>query len=282
MASMIIFSKNQLNKSYMQSIVSSKTLFNDITLIRQTNPIVHNVTNLVVMQTTANVLLALGASPIMAHAANELLEISKLASALVINIGTLDDSWINAITTAQKNSLQKKIPVVFDPVGAGATSYRTDTAKKILNSGVDILRGNASEIMALVDTKIVTKGVDSQHQSETAIGAARALAEKYHCTVVISGATDIVVDPYREIYITHGTPLFTKVTGMGCSATALIGAFAAVNADYFLAATHAMSAFTIAGEIAAKKANGPGSFHIALLDALFLLKEPDFANLNIK
>lgn len=256
-------------------------VFHDLNLIRQMNPIIHNITNLVVMQTTANVLLSAGASPIMAHAQNELPEIAALANALVINIGTLDDPWICAINMAQKISLEKKLPIIFDPVGAGATIYRTETARKILATGVTIIRGNASEIMALTNSQISTKGVDSRHQSESAISAAKTLAEQYHCVVVISGATDVVVDQEKTIFIPHGTPLFTKVTGMGCSATALIGAFAAVNANYTLAATHAMTVFSIAGEIAARKTSAPGSFYPALLDALFSMQQNELQNLNI-
>jgi hydroxyethylthiazole kinase len=137
------------------------TLFRDLDKIRQTNPVIHNVTNLVVMPITANLLLALGASPIMAHAEEEIADIIQLSQALVINIGTLDKHWLNAIAIAQKTALMVGIPIIFDPVGAGASQYRTEAAKKILTQGVTLIRGNASEIMALENTQIKTKGVDS-------------------------------------------------------------------------------------------------------------------------
>jgi hydroxyethylthiazole kinase len=220
-------------------------------------------------------LLALGASPIMAHAKQELADIVKIANSLVINIGTLDETWIAAIDLAQQAALQKKIPIVFDPVGAGASHYRTQTSKNILQSGINILRGNPSEIMSLVDDDIKTKGVDANHQSNDAINAAKKLAEKYQITVVISGQTDIIIDQNRHECISFGTPLFTKVTGMGCSATALIAAFAAINPDYFLAATHAMTTLTLAGEIAAINCKGPASFYNNLIDALYSLQKED-------
>lgn len=264
-----------------QSITSTKQLYSDLQTLRQDNPVVHNVTNLVVMQTTANVLLAIGASPIMAHAITELTDIAAISRSLVLNIGTLDGHWVDAMLAAQKAAKLQKIPVILDPVGAGATAYRTDIAKQILTNGVDIVRGNASEIMALMETNIKSKGVDSLHQSTDAITAAKTISEKHHCVVVISGKTDIVVSSSHLAYIHHGSSLFTKVTGMGCAATAVIGAFAAINANYFLAATHAMTIFSIAGEIAEKQCQGPGSFYVNLLDALFNLKVEQFNHLQI-
>jgi hydroxyethylthiazole kinase len=248
-----------------------KPALNDLILIRQQSPIIHNLTNLVVMQTTANLLLAIGASPIMAHAKEELSEIIQIAQALVINIGTLDEEWINAIEKAQFAALQQRIPIIFDPVGAGASHYRTSTAKQILKRGINILRGNATEILSLTDATINTKGIDSQHTSKEALIAGKQLAQQYHCTVVISGRVDVIIDQDQEVHIPYGTPLFTKVTGMGCGATAIIGAFAAVNKNYFKAAIHAMTLYTLAGELAAANAKGPGTFATALLDALFSL-----------
>jgi hydroxyethylthiazole kinase len=266
--------------------LSSDKIFHDLNLLKQVNPLVHNITNLVVMQTTANMLLAIGASPLMAHAPEELAEIVAIAQALVINMGTLDQSWTESVKIAQALAIKKNIPIIFDPVGAGASRYRTETAKSILSTGVQILRGNASEIMALVDTEKKagnTKGVDATHDSIDALSAAKILSQQYHCIVVVSGKTDIVVDAAsdRQIFINHGAFLFTKVTGMGCSATALIAAFAAVNPDYFLAAAHAMIVFGRAGEIAEKKSQGCGSFSIALLDALYAFQSSDLVTLDI-
>lgn len=271
-----------MNQIAMIETTHIDACFNDLNAIRKTNPLVHNVTNWVVMQTTANILLAAGASPIMAHAEQELDEIAAIANATVINIGTLDVAWIHAMKLAQHAALKRNIPVILDPVGAGATRLRTETAKNILDLGVNILRGNASEILSLAHHDSQTKGVDSLHATTDALSAAKEIANKYNCIVVVSGKTDVIIDATREIFLNHGTPLFTKVTGMGCSATALIGAFAAVNQDYFLAATHAMAVFTMAGEIAAKKSQGPATFYNALIDTLYHLERKDLNSLLLE
>jgi len=246
--------------------------FCDLHLIRQHGPIVHNLTNLVVMQTTANVLLALGASPIMAHAKEELADIIAIANSFVINMGTLDETWVQASEIGQREALRQGIPIIFDPVGVGASQYRTRIAKKILNDGVQILRGNPSEILALLRDDIKTKGVDSYYQSNEAIDAAKILADTYQCIVVISGETDVIIGRNSEAFVPYGSSLFTHVTGMGCAATAVIGAFAAMNNDCFHAATHAMTIFTLAGQIAATQSHGPASFYTRLIDTLFSLK----------
>lgn len=261
-----------------QSLDINKQLenaFRDLNTLRQINPVIHNLTNWVAMNTTANLLLAVGAAPIMAHAQPELAYIIAIANALVINIGTLDENWVAAIDLAQKLALQRKIPIIFDPVGAGASRYRTEIATHILNCGVKILRGNPSEIMALVQDDIQTKGVDSIHHSHDAISAAQLLSIKYKITVVISGQTDIIIDQNRLTTVPYGTSLFTKVTGMGCSATAIIAAFAAINQDYFLASAHAMVTFTLAGQIAALNSKGPASFYNNLIDTLYTMGEYD-------
>lgn len=249
--------------------------FSDLNLIRQQNPVIHNITNYVAMQTSANVLLAIGASPLMAHAKEELAEISQIANALVINIGTLDNTWIDAITFAQHEALKKKIPIIFDPVGAGASSYRTDIAKKILATGVNVIRGNSSEILALHNADIKNKGIDAKHSSEAALDSGLELVHEHDCTVVISGATDIILDKTHQLLIPFGTPLFTKVTATGCAATSVIGAFAAIHNNPFLAAAHAMIIYTLAGEKAAIHARGPGSFSQAFIDTLYSIKIED-------
>ncbi len=250
-------------------------LFCDLNTIRQTNPLIHNISNLVVLPITANLLLALGASPLMAHAQEELTDILKLANALVLNIGTLDKQWVKAMLKAQKIALRFKIPIVLDPVGAGASRYRTKTAKKILARGVTLIRGNASEIMALQDATIKTKGVDSTQTSNEALAAAQQIAEKYKCVVAVSGKIDRIVSANQQVMLDFGTPLLTKVVGMGCSLTAIIASFLAVNSDPFLACAHAMALFSMAGELAAQKAQGPGSFYADLLDTLYVLKRTD-------
>lgn len=259
----------------MQTIFCLDALFRDLDKIRQTNPVIHNITNLVVMPITANLLLALGSSPIMAHAQQEIAEIIQLSQALVINIGTLDENLLETIAFAQKKALDADIPIVFDPVGAGASRYRTQTSLEILQRGVTLIRGNASEIMTLHDANIKTKGVDSTQSSHDALKAATFIADTYHCVVVVSGKTDLIVNASNSLMLDYGTPLFTKVVGMGCSLTALIASFLTVNRDFFLAAVHTMALFGLVGELTAPQSTGPGSFYTKLLDNLANVKKTD-------
>ncbi len=251
-------------------------IWHDIERIRAEAPLVHNITNLVVMNTTANALLALGASPVMAHAAEEIEEMAALARALVLNIGTLSTPWIAAMRTAGAVVRDKGRPIVLDPVGAGATRFRTAAAQQLLAElSPLILRGNASEIRALVSVERATKGVDSIHTTEQALDAARELAGRHHGVVTVSGAVDLIVSETAVLRVANGHPLMPRVTGLGCTATALIGAFAAVNPSPFDAAAHAMAVMGIAGEIAGEGCRGPGSFLVHFLDALHTLQESD-------
>lgn len=248
--------------------------------VRARNPLVLNITNFVVMNSTANVLIAAGASPVMAHAEEEVEEMCALASSLVINMGTLDARFVDAMLRAGRVARSRGIPVVFDPVGVGATRYRTQSARRIMEElRPTIVRGNASEIGMLSGASSeAPKGVDSTVEGEAVISPARSLSETYGSVVVISGAVDHLVqgDSYRRVH--NGTPLFTKVTGMGCSATAYLGAVAAVEADPFTAALTATSAFAIAGELAAENLtlDQPGSFPPLFLDRLAQLSSDDF------
>lgn len=247
----------------------------DLARIRSERPLVHNITNYVVMNTTANALLAIGASAVMAQATEEVEEMVAIAQALVLNIGTLSEEWIAAMLTAGRKARQKGIPVVFDPVGAGTTSFRTRTSLHILAEiRPTILRGNASEVRALALGERGTRGVDSVHLSEETVPAAQELHKRYGCVVSISGATDVIVGD-GVIRVQNGHPMMPRVTGMGCTATALTGAFAAVNPSATFAAAHAMAINGIAGEIAGAKANGPGSFQVCFLDALAGIGAPD-------
>jgi hydroxyethylthiazole kinase len=228
------------------------------------------------MNTTANALLALGASPVMAHAEEEVEEMAGIARALVLNIGTLSAPWIEAMVKAARVASRNGRPIILDPVGAGATRFRTVTAQRLLRDAPPaVIRGNASEIRALYSAEQGTKGVDSTRASEEALEAALALARHYDCAVSVSGATDLIVSESAVIRISNGHPLMPRVTGLGCTATALIGAFAAVNSSPLLAAAHAMAVMGIAGEIAATRAAGPGTFQVHFLDALYLLQESD-------
>lgn len=244
----------------------------DLRTIRDTSPLVHNITNFVVMNNTANALLAIGASPVMSHAREEVEEMVALASSLVINIGTLNGQWIEAMDLAMAAAANKGIPIVFDPVGAGATAYRTRTCLDLLNrTAPKVIRGNASEIMVLAGSAGRTKGVDSSAATHDAESAARILAEKYGCVVVVSGATDLITDGQNDCLVHNGHPLMTRVTGLGCTATALIGAYCAIDLNPLAAAGYAMMTMGICGEIAAAQAAGPGTLQLHFLDALYAL-----------
>lgn len=247
-------------------------LCGDLQKIRDNAPLVHNITNFVVMNNTANALLAIGASPVMAHAAEEVAEMSALSSALVINIGTLSRQWIDAMALAMTAARDKGIPIVFDPVGAGATTFRTLTCLNLMDQiAPTVIRGNASEIMALAGSGVQTKGVDSSAAESDAESAALVLAEKYGCVVTVSGAVDLITDGNTKFKVGNGNPMMPKVTGLGCTATALVGAFCAVNDNALGAATHAMSVMGICGEIAAAKSAGPGTLQVHIIDAFYNL-----------
>lgn len=256
--------------------ITAAEIYKSIELIRCQSPVVHNITNYVVMNNTANALLAIGASPVMAHAEEEVEEMVDIASALVINIGTLSERWISSMFKAARKAREKGIPVILDPVGAGATAYRTKTARELINREPPaIIRGNASEIMALYDDKSKTKGVDSAASSEAAIDIARKLSETQKCVVCVSGPTDYIVDKEKILKIKNGHPLMSRVTGLGCTASALCGAFAAVEKQPFIATAEAMAVMGIAGEMAAGVAAGPGSLQMHFLDYLYRLSEDD-------
>ncbi len=256
----------------MESII--KRLEQNLQTIRQEQPLIHNITNFVVMNNTANALLALGASPVMAHAGDEVDAMVAIAGCLVINIGTLSPQWVESMKKAMQAAAALNKPVVLDPVGAGATPYRTDVVKSLLQTApVSVIRGNASEIRALVASGVKTRGVDSLAEVDTAIEAARELSHTRDCTVVVSGARDIIMKGDQMLTVHNGHPLMTRVTGMGCTATALTGAFCAVEPDPLHAAADAMTLMGIAGETAAEKADGPGSFQMHFLDALYGLDD---------
>jgi hydroxyethylthiazole kinase len=246
--------------------------------IRENKPLIHNITNYVVMNFTANVLLAAGASPVMAHAENEVEEMVGFAGSLVLNIGTLSDSWIGSMIKAGKKAAELGTPIILDPVGAGATALRTRTASEIIDqAGATIIRGNSSEILSLGSSVAETKGVDAVHGVEEAEATARKLATELDAVLAITGPVDIVTDGARTVRIANGHQMMPLVTGTGCSATALMGAFAAVEPDPVVAAAGALAFFGLAGEKAGETATGPGSFVVALLDALFTLGAEEVA-----
>ena len=257
-----------------------------LTGMREKKPLVHNITNYVVMNYTANALLACGAAPVMAHAVEEVEDMVSIANVLVINMGTLSPHWVEAMLKAGKKANEKNVPVAFDPVGSGATKYRTETAKKILeNVQVSVLRGNASEILSVMGDKQGTRGVDSANAVEETEELAREFAKEKNMVVAVTGKTDFVTNGQSDIYVKNGHALMGQVTGTGCTATALIGAFVGTNKDVHKAAAAALTYFGICGERAAEKASLPGSYQIALLDELSAVETKDIltmAQIEIK
>ncbi len=254
-----------------------ENLWNNIKQLKKESPLVHSITNYVVMNNTANALLAAGASPIMAHAHSEMEDMMSICQALVVNIGTLDEYWVTAMKKAVHQTRQLEKPWILDPVGAGATPYRDEVLAELLLLSPTVIRGNASEIMALAKHNSThTKGVDSSAESNEAVLAAKFLVEKYHCTVCISGATDIILNHEKEIHLYNGHELMSKITGMGCTATALVAAFSAVIKDTVQATISAMGLLGVVGELAAKESKGPGSLQMNILDHLHTISEQDF------
>ena len=242
----------------------------DLAAIREKKPLVHNITNFVVMNTTANTLLALGASPVMAHAENEVEEMVSFAGALVLNIGTLTGSWVAAMIKAGQKANRLNTPVILDPVGSGATTFRTESARRIIDQvKVSVIRGNASEILSLRSEDSRTRGVDAVHSVDEAAETAGVLAKELGTTLAITGPTDLVTDGRRVIRVSNGHPLMSRVTGTGCAATATIGAFLAVDDDPVAATAAGLAFFGLAGEKAGEKTAAPGSFQTALIDALY-------------
>ena len=241
--------------------------------LRETKPLVHQITNYVVMNETANATLALGALPVMAHAMEEVGEMAAIAGALVLNIGTLSPDWVEAMILAGQVANQRGTPVVLDPVGAGATTYRTETAKRILDEvRVAVLRGNAGEIATLVGVDAEVRGVESIDAGIEPADLARRAARSLDLVASVTGPVDHVSDGERVVAIANGHPLLAAVTGTGCMATAITGCFLAADPYEPLdAAAAALVAFGVAGEDAAAGAKGPGSFHVALYDSLAAL-----------
>ncbi|AGX41750.1 hydroxyethylthiazole kinase [Clostridium saccharobutylicum] len=255
--------------------------------VKNKKPLVHNITNYVTVNDCANILLALGASPIMADDVKEAADITKISSALVINIGTLNERTIESMILAGRKANELNIPVVFDPVGAGASEFRNATTKKILEEiKISVLRGNMSEVKFISGLKSTTKGVDASENdvktcNDQGIKVARNLANKLNCTVAITGVTDIVSDGERVAILKNGTKMLSNVTGTGCMTSALVGGFCGAGSDYFIAAISGIISMGIAGEIAFEKAGkiGTGSFHIAIIDAISNLDSETIRNM---
>lgn len=240
--------------------------------VRREIPLVHNITNYVTVNDCANAILAVGGSPIMADDLKEVCDVTQVSKALVLNIGTLNERTISSMLVAGRKANEQGVPVVFDPVGAGATAFRNETARRILKEvKISVLRGNLSEIAYLAGFQASTKGVDASStecmDTET---VAKKAAEQFTCTVAITGAVDVITDGKRFAKISNGTEKMSKVTGTGCMTSAITGAFHGSTEDSFLSAVSAIAFMGMAGEVsfALNKTKGIGSFHIGIIDAL--------------
>lgn len=251
-----------------------KKIVSDVQQIKKIKPLILNITNDVTMDFIANGLLSVGASPVMSKSESELADLIQIASSVVINIGTLDETFMSRCHAACHIANQLQKPIVFDPVGVGATKYRTEQALSILNHyRIAIVRGNASEIAALAGCNVLTKGVDSSMTSDAAIQSAKTLAQQFQTVVAVSGVRDVIVDQKNIQQIARGHALMPMITGTGCLLTAITAAFHAVENDAWLAASNAHLFYSVAGEIAATQTNLPGTFRQYFLDALSLLPE---------
>jgi hydroxyethylthiazole kinase len=240
-----------------------------LSALRERRPLVHNITNYVAMNNTANALLALGASPAMVHAPEEVSDFVRISGALVINIGTLSASWVDAMSRAALTAREHAVPWVLDPVGVGATPFRSRVARALLAQRPTVLRGNASEILSLAfEGTTRSGGVDSLHQSKDATAAARSLARQFETVVVVSGEIDLITDGNELLEVANGHEIMTRVTGLGCTATAIVGAFLGAGVRPLVASAAAMLVLGLAGERAQRVSRGPGSLQVHLLDEL--------------
>lgn len=240
--------------------------------IREKHPLIHHMTNFVVMNDTANATLALGALPVMAHAKEEVAEMVSAAGALVLNPGTLTPEWVEAMLIAGKRANELAIPVIYDPVGVGATKLRNETGQRFLDLlKLAAIRGNSGEVGALAGAGGVVKGVESVEGVKDPVKVAQELAAKYNTVVAITGKRDIISDGRRVLGVDNGHPMLKTITGTGCMATTVVAIFCAVESDYMLATTAALACYGLAAERAARRAKAPGSFRSALLDALYRL-----------
>ncbi|WP_315081098.1 hydroxyethylthiazole kinase [uncultured Clostridium sp.] len=249
--------------------------------VRIKKPLVHSITNYITATDCANVILAVGGSPTMADYVKEVGEIASISSAVVLNMGVINDDMLDVMIIAGKSANKNNIPVIFDPVGAGVANFRNETAAKILSEvKLDIIRGNISEIKFISGLSAETKGVDASESdmnmsNDEKVIVAQELAKKLNCTVAITGVDDVISDGQRNVILSNGHKMLANVTGTGCMSSALCGAFAGASEDYFIAAICAVLTMSISGEIAYEKARdiGIGTFHVSLIDAISMMNE---------
>lgn len=261
-------------------------IFELIEKIQRERPLIHNITNMVAMNDSANLILAIGGLPVMAHAGEEVREMVRAAGALVLNIGTLTPEQIDAMIAAGEEANTLGIPVILDPVGAGATRLRTESALRLQEKvKIDLVRGNYAEVSTLAgfDLKGLIKGVESVGRGEDAVEVASSLARQHNQVVVITGEKDVVTEGKTAVEISNGSPMLKTITASGCMVTSLIATFAAVGEDHLLASIGALVCFGLAGERAARGAKGPGSFKVSLFDEVYNLnKEMICQDLKVK
>lgn len=247
---------------------------NSLKKIKETKPLIHHITNWVTIYDCANMTRAFGALPIMAHAPEECADMTGISSALVLNIGTLTFEIIDSMMLSAAAANKKKIPVILDAVGVGATRFRDDMAAKILNSvHIDIIKGNYSEIAKLAGENAQTKGVEATLINGDPEKIAKKFAKSKSSVIVMTGKEDIISDGERMYIIKNGHDQMGSIVGTGCMAASAIGLFASVNSDYCDASKDALCYFGVAGELAAAKSNGPGSFKVNLYDEVFNLSD---------
>ncbi|PIU83128.1 MAG: hydroxyethylthiazole kinase [Elusimicrobia bacterium CG06_land_8_20_14_3_00_38_11] len=240
--------------------------------VRNQRPVVHHLTNWVTIYDCANIVKVFGASPVMAHAKEEVADMAKIASALVLNIGTLTIDFIEAMKLAAKSANEKGIPVVLDVCGAGATKLRDEKCFELLDEvKISIIKGNSSEVARIAGENVQTKGVDATAVEKNLIEIAEGLAEKRKCTVVITGKEDVVSDGKKALLVKNGCEMMSNIVGTGCMAASVIGTFAAVENDLAVASASGLCCFEIAAEIAVKLSKGPGTFKEKLYDSVFYL-----------
>jgi hydroxyethylthiazole kinase len=254
--------------------INNLNIFALLERVRTQSPVVHHLTNWVTIYDCAQVVKALGASPVMAHAREEVEEMAGIASALVLNIGTLTVEMVEAMKLAARSANARGIPVILDACGAGATSFRDRKCFELLDEGrIDLIKGNASEVARISGAQVRTRGVDAAAVDLDLVEVARSLARRRQATVVITGPEDLVVDGSRRFVVSNGHPIMSRVVGTGCLAASVIGAFAAVEPDLALAAAAGLVCFNVAAEIAAALSPGPGTFKVNLFDCLDNLNE---------
>lgn len=260
-------------------MISAEHIVQDLQAIRQRRPLVHSMTNFVVMNETANAILCLGALPVMAHAREEVEEMVAVSGALVLNIGTLTSEWIDSMELAGKRANELGVPVILDPVGAGATRFRTDSCKRLLDSvQVSVIRGNAGEVAAICGIASEVRGVESIGAGENAQSIAVHCVSEYGCTVAVTGAVDVVADKTRLASVSNGHAMMGKVVGTGCMSSVMVACFNAVDKDSFAASVGALVTYGIAGEIAAGiSGDRPGTFHCELYNALYAVDADNIA-----